>query len=112
MAKKGKGRAPGEAAAVTSALDTSSPSGTFPSTKPSGSAKVETRGATKNETRVSASDKDAGEGGATVAVATDASQGDDESADTWPDVFVNKWSMHELKTACDDAVKQVNSRGG
>jgi signal peptidase complex subunit 2 len=30
-----------------------------------------------------------------------------EHEEELPDIVVNKWSLHELKTACDDAVKQV-----
>lgn len=31
----------------------------------------------------------------------------EEDVDQLPDIQVNKWSLHDLKTACDDAVKQV-----
>lgn len=32
---------------------------------------------------------------------------EDEDAEELPEIQVNKWSLHDLKTACDDAVKQV-----
>lgn len=34
---------------------------------------------------------------------------EDEDAEELPEIQVNKWSLHDLKTACDDAVKQVCS---
>jgi hypothetical protein len=30
-----------------------------------------------------------------------------EEVEELPEIQVNKWSLHDLKTACDDAVKQV-----
>merc|ERR1711939_1126421 len=34
----------------------------------------------------------------------------DTTTEELPDVVVNKWSLHELKTACDDAVQQYLSK--
>jgi len=94
MAKKGKSKATANDTATSSAVD--SPEVSSPS-------KSNTTGDLKRSDISVSTTKSNDEGVATL-------QDEDTTTEELPDVLVNKWSMHELKTACDDALKQVGAR--
>lgn len=97
MAKKSKGKtAAGDGPSSVEQLQATGTSTAIPSTSNAfDSSTASTSSVASND---NIQHKDA------RAVAPSTSE---ELGEELPEIQVNKWSLHDLKTACDDAVKQV-----
>merc|ERR1711939_223757 len=101
MTKKGKGKAPADdGAGIRSTLGVPGGIGMSSSTPTSTNGPKDLLPA---DVPVSTTKQHAEKGAVTL-------QDEDTTTEELPDVVVNKWSLHELKTACDDAVQQYLSK--
>lgn len=107
MAKKSKGKT---AASTSPDPASSPPAATGTSTAlASTSAKTDSLESSTGSIAASTSSSSSTQNGSAAkeVPAVDVVEDVDDSEEL-PDIQVNKWSLHDLKTACDDAVKQVS----
>ncbi|KAK9898186.1 hypothetical protein P389DRAFT_30296 [Cystobasidium minutum MCA 4210] len=109
MAKKSKGKT---AASTSPDPASSPPAATGTSTAlASTSAKTDSLESSTGSIAASTSSSSSTQNGSAAkeVPAVDVVEDVDDSEEL-PDIQVNKWSLHDLKTACDDAVKQYFSK--
>lgn len=102
MAKKSKGKS------LASSLDASLPSPSpVAGTSTALASSTTTRDGLQSSTGSIASTSTSSQLDSSVKEVRAVEVTEDEDAEELPEIQVNKWSLHDLKTACDDAVKQV-----